>query len=765
MNKLVIEYMKWIGGLCSLLLCMLLGGCQENEATDLSGKTGLLVTLTDEDNKAYSRKAPSELEDPLTEMFQLKILYSGTDKSAYKGACKEYVLLQEGLYDLTATYGDNPVIALDAPYYTGSLNAQEVIKGEMTSASISCSVANSLLSVIYNRESLNKMYESYFVTVSVGSESVDLDADSGKSAYFRAGSSVKLVFHGRLSGTGKEVVYDIPDQEQFANIAVKTHVKVTLGLDDSEISSGVGISIEKLETETVSIAETIPSEFMPKPKLESDDFLNNELSFAETEKKSATIRLKLSSALQELKLKFNSADTKFAGLEQGKEYLLSSAEDKSAIENALGISLPEVGATEAVLDFTSLLPQLMTDKGATVTSTIEVDVKANNRWASEDATVNRVYTLKCNKPEFSIVTNPGNFWCKEFSVDSCDIKTGDIETISQKIQYQYRKKGDEQWIDCDRLVQFDDYPVDKQYQIRAVYREGIETEPVDVMLETPQQLPNSDMEEWYIEEKKKSGTWPFKDKTYYTFHPYAEGNASSSWWATNNDKAQGGTYALGIWYEGCFASCVSYTEDAHGGTKAALMYLSGCGDGYANTAGTYVGGAMVIITRNGNGYVNGSMGIITSIDTVDETIYVHLDNDTEVEITKEKWEKMKYKQVDDSLEGISCGYIIQYPLRLGYAITVHKSQGMTLDNIFVDISRAFEIGQIYTALSRCRSIDGLYLKSVPKEDMVLLSDKISDFIEKVDENEGVLNPEKISDIGKDMIKKQQDLFNFDEYGL
>lgn len=572
MNKLVIEYMKWIGGLCSLLLCMLLGGCQENEATDLSGKTGLLVTLTDEDNKAYSRKAPSELEDPLTEMFQLKILYSGTDKSAYKGACKEYVLLQEGLYDLTATYGDNPVIALDAPYYTGSLNAQEVIKGEMTSASISCSVANSLLSVIYNRESLNKMYESYFVTVSVGSESVDLDADSGKSAYFRAGSSVKLVFHGRLSGTGKEVVYDIPDQEQFANIAVKTHVKVTLGLDDSEISSGVGISIEKLETETVSIAETIPSEFMPKPKLESDDFLNNELSFAETEKKSATIRLKLSSALQELKLKFNSADTKFAGLEQGKEYLLSSAEDKSAIENALGISLPEVGATEAVLDFTSLLPQLMTDKGATVTSTIEVDVKANNRWASEDATVNRVYTLKCNKPEFSIVTNPGNFWCKEFSVDSCDIKTGDIETISQKIQYQYRKKGDEQWIDCDRLVQFDDYPVDKQYQIRAVYREGIETEPVDVMLETPQQLPNSDMEEWYYQKVHSAG---WLSDNIYSIYPWT--NGSDSFWDTNNDftTRNRGTFAK---IYNSFPA-ISFVKNAHSGTWAAELRSTGNGRG------------------------------------------------------------------------------------------------------------------------------------------------------------------------------------------
>lgn len=572
---------------------MVLTGCQSDEETTLSGKTGLLVTLTDEENKAYSRTAPSGLEDPVMEKFQLKVVYSGTDKSAYKGSCKESVLLLEGLYDLTATYGDNPVIALDAPYYTGSLAGQEVIKGQMIPISIPCSVANSLLSVIYNKESLNKMYESYYVTVSAGSESVDLDADSGKSAYFRAGSSVKLVFHGRLSGTGKEVVHDIPEQEQFANIPVKTHVKVTLGLDESSVTSGVGISIEKLETETVSISETIPVEYLPKPKLETDDFVNNTLSFAETEKKQAVIRLKLSSALQELKLKFNSADAKFAGLEQGREYLLSNAEDKSVIETALGITLPEIGATECCLDFTSLIPQLMTDRGATVVSTVEVDVKANNRWASEDAAANRVYTLTCNKPEFYLVTNPGNFWCKEFSVDSCDIRTGDVETLSKKIQYQYRKKGDEQWIDCDRLVKFDDYPADKQYQVRAVYREGIETEPIDVELETPQQLPNSDMEEWYIEEKKKSGTWPFKDKTYYTFHPYTEGNASSSWWATNNDKAQGGTYALGIWYEGCFASCVSYTEDAHGGGKAALIYLSGCGDGYANTAGTYVGGAMV----------------------------------------------------------------------------------------------------------------------------------------------------------------------------
>lgn len=564
--------MKWIGCLCLLVLCMVLGGCQSDEETALSGKTGLLITLTDEEHHAYSRTAPSELENPVTEKFQLKVVYSGTDKSAYKGSCKEFILLEEGTYDLTATYGDNPVLALDAPYYTGTLEGQEVIKGQMTSASIPCFVANSLLSVIYNKTSLDKLYESYYVTVSVGSESVDLDADSGKSAYFRAGSSVKLVFHGFLSGTGKEVTYDVPDQEQFSNIPVKTHVKVTLGLDESNITSGVGISIEKLETETVSISETIPVEYLPKPKLESDDFVNNELSFAETEKKSAVIRLKLSSGLQDLKLKFNSADAKFAGLEQGKEYLLSNAEDKSAVETALGITLPEIGATEAALDFTSLVPQLMTDKGTTVASTVEVDVEANNRWASEDASANRVYTLTCNKPELYLVTNPGNFWSKEFSVDSCDIKTGDVETISQKLQYQYRKKGDEQWINCDRLVQFDDYPADKQYQVRAVYREGIETEPVDVELETPQQLPNSGMEEWYYQ-KVHSGGW--LSDNIYSIYPWT--NGSDSFWDTNNDFTTRNRGTFAKTYNSFPA--ISFVKNAHSGTWAAELRSTGNGRG------------------------------------------------------------------------------------------------------------------------------------------------------------------------------------------
>ena len=87
------------------------------------------------DNKAYSRKAPSELEDPLTQMFQLRFYIVVSINLPIRELVRNMFYYRSCLYYLTATYGDNPVIALDAPYYVGSLNAQEVIKGEMTSAS------------------------------------------------------------------------------------------------------------------------------------------------------------------------------------------------------------------------------------------------------------------------------------------------------------------------------------------------------------------------------------------------------------------------------------------------------------------------------------------------------------------------------------------------------------------------------------------------------------------------------------------------------
>lgn len=541
MIKLINKKMRYISSLCLLVCCIWLSGCQADENLRSANETGLLITLTDELDHAYARTIPSALEKPVADMFHLRVAYSGTDNVAYDDKCTESILLKEGTYDLTATYGENPVIALDAPYYIGKLESQEVVTGQMTSANISCTVGNALLSVIYNESALKKVYDTYFVTVSVGQESVNLDATSGKSAYFQAGSSVSLVFHGQLAGTGQEVSYDIPAQEKFANIPARTHVKVTVGVDESSVSSGVGISVEKLETETVSVVETLPSEFMPKPKLEAEGFVNNELSFAETEKKTAVIRLKLASPLQDLKLKFHSTDEKFAGLEAEKEYVLSNAEDKAAIEAALGIALPDIGATEGSLDFTSLIPQLMTDNGNTVSSTIEVDVEANNRWASEDETVNRVYILKCNKPEFSISVDEKNCWSREFTIDEVSVMSGDIEAIKNNLVYQYWD-GIE-WKNCmtrefvaGRTQQFSQTAEEiseKSYKVRALYRGAIASNEAEITLEMPEQLPNSGMDEWNVETYIKEGGWFSRDETYYSFNPWK--NDEDHFWDTCND--------------------------------------------------------------------------------------------------------------------------------------------------------------------------------------------------------------------------------------
>lgn len=122
-------------------------------------------------------------------------------------------------------------------------------------------------------------------------------------------------------------------------------------------------------------------------------------------------------------------------------------------------------------------------------------------------------------------------------------------------------------------------------------------------------------------------------------------------------------------------------------------------------------GARVMMIRNdpGGRYVNGSIGEVLGFTTDGVKVRV---NGEDVTVEKVSWERMRYAadQQTGKLKRETIGSYAQYPLRLAWAMTIHKAQGLTLDRVFLDVSRRlFAHGQAYVALSRARSLEGLEL--------------------------------------------------------
>ena len=123
--------------------------------------------------------------------------------------------------------------------------------------------------------------------------------------------------------------------------------------------------------------------------------------------------------------------------------------------------------------------------------------------------------------------------------------------------------------------------------------------------------------------------------------------------------------------------------------------------------------------RNINGkFVNGDLGTVMACDK--KCVIVKLDRTGKNEIVfREMWNKYEFYFDKDigKIRKWTSGNMIQIPLKLAWAMTIHKSQGLTLNNIYVDSTPGiWSEGQLYVALSRCKSFKGLYLKEVPKSD-------------------------------------------------
>lgn len=174
-------------------------------------------------------------------------------------------------------------------------------------------------------------------------------------------------------------------------------------------------------------------------------------------------------------------------------------------------------------------------------------------------------------------------------------------------------------------------------------------------------------------------------------------------------------------------------------------------------------GAQVMFLKNDpkGRYYNGRIGHVTYVD--ERQILVLCPGDEKaIEVEKEVWENTKYKLNDSTnqIESEVVGTFTQYPLRLAWAITIHKSQGLTFDHAIIDAQLSFASGQVYVALSRCKTLEGMVLASPIEPSAIINDSRVSDYVA----NQGAAAKESIERLPKlkEAYYKQLlvELFNF-----
>ena len=152
-------------------------------------------------------------------------------------------------------------------------------------------------------------------------------------------------------------------------------------------------------------------------------------------------------------------------------------------------------------------------------------------------------------------------------------------------------------------------------------------------------------------------------------------------------------------------------------------------------------GAQVIFTRNDKEkrWVNGTIGIVTGIDMDEGIIGVCDEDGNEYDVGEEVWENMRYTfdEKEQKIVEEQLGTFIQYPLRLAWAITVHKSQGLTFRHVRIDFSGggAFAGGQTYVALSRCTSLKGIVLEEPIRRSDIFVRPEVVAFAQRYNDGQ------------------------------
>lgn len=586
MNMFLSTKKLWMG----MALMATLGlSCQHEEGLGTKAVTGFKIALVDEPSVTETRSTPQELGKPAVDNFKLKIVNSASGKSIYDaGYTKDIIKASAGVYDVTASFGDNAVLAFDAPYYEGKKEDIAIEEGDTASVTVECAVANALASVTFeDSEKFKELYFSYAVEVAVENSSLKLGDGDKRSAYYRADSKPTFTFKGVLKANGKSVEAELEDKilSDPATFAAKAHCRLTLAL--KEMVPGIIPTIVKTEVDTVTVSETLPMEWLPAPKVSATGFSENRtLDVYETAPTEASIDFYLSSPLQDMDFSVNFADENLQSL--NGDYTLSTLTNEQRLDfiNA-GIDIPIIGEDKPSVRFSNTLTGalLATNEGVVNNTFTLKSVKANDRTNADGALT---YTIATHKPEFTVSVLPGNIWTKEFTVEEITVEEGkgNLEEIKKSLVYQYQENGE--WKDCNnqdsRQQVFAEHPSNRNYKVRALYRGALASNEVDVEMEEPKALPNGNMDEWNETTRRVRYFYLFGSKYYEQpfFEPWNDN--MEHWWDTNSIATMPETFTLDYPNHNCFPT-VTFLINPQG--KAAIIRTINTSG--SNTSATVVG--------------------------------------------------------------------------------------------------------------------------------------------------------------------------------